>query len=213
MATTKRRTRRRRKAGRKTSRRRGGIRAARRGGGSFARRGFINKDMIKPTVGVVTGFILPDMLLRMLPNNVQASLAQSKYGPMVAKSAIALAVGYFGRRFDPVIAGNFAVGGLAAGGLDLIYRMRGMVGQQSPTASITTTQNGNRRLTTTGVAGLMDMDTGEYLNGFVDNDGSVLNRMGQGIGVLVTDTGNAPDDDDDDDDDDDTGITGFIDND
>lgn len=194
-------TRRRRRTGSKISRRRGGFR--RRSSRGFLRGGFINKDMIKPAAGVVAGFVLPDMALRMLPASIQQSIATTKYGPMLAKAAIALAGGYFGRRFDTQFAASFAVGGLAAGGLDLLYRLKGMVGQQ-PATQVTTAGGNNRLLVPTGVAGLIDAQTGESLNGYIDDDGSVLNAYGQSIGDLYDGEENAVGNYDDDD-----GVGGF----
>jgi len=194
MATKVRRTRRRRRTGGRISRRRSVRR--RRSGRGFLRGGFINRDMLKPAAGVVAGFIVPDMLLRILPAQTQQWIASMTYGPMLAKAGIALAAGYFGRRFDAQLASSFAVGGLAAGGLDLLYRLKGMVGQQ-PAAQVTTTTATNRQLVPTGVAGLIDANSGESLNGFIDDDGSVLNAYGQSIGDLYDENGVGDFDDED----------------
>lgn len=154
------------------------------------RGGFVDRATMMTTAGVVGGFFVPDFIMRHMPK-IQA--LQSPTGRIVGKAVIGVVAGGLAKRFiSRQLAGAMVVGSLASAAMDFIYQFRGAAGAgaigpavNTQVGPVSVNNNGNvRSLTPSGVAGFIDDDTGELLNGFVDDDGLVLDGLGDVLGEV-----------------------------
>lgn len=163
-----------------------------RGGGGFSRGGFTTREMMYATGGTVLGFFVPDFVMRHAPN---IPGMQTPTGRIIGKAVIGVGAGMLAKRFlSRSLAGSIAVGALASAAMDFIYQYRGAAGAgavgptiSTPVGQTTAGDGQNRSLTPSGIRGFIDNESGELLNGFVDDDGNVLDGLGNALGQVEDD--------------------------
>lgn len=112
------------------------VKARRRARRSFARAGFIDRDLLMNVGGVTAGLFLPELLL----SKLRASVAEQKvanpnqkpaleplvtgWGAIAAQAAMGLAAAYFLRKYQPKLAVMFGVGACSGAALRAISQVQ-----------------------------------------------------------------------------------------